>query len=118
MSVRFMLPETISTILNATWNAPRDATPMERSLRRVSRQVVMDELMMLGGNAKSSPETRAVVLEQLVQLKSKLSGMHDEDAVTEATLRQAERDLTRYLLNPAANAPKNAALPQPAGPPL
>jgi len=112
------LPETIATLLDATWNAPRDSTPMQRSLRRVSRQVVLDELMMLGANPKSSPETRAVVLEQLVQLKGKISGMHDTDAVTEATLRQSERDVTRYLLNPAANAPKAAALPQPAGPPL
>jgi hypothetical protein len=112
------LPETIGSILNATWNAPRDATPMERSLRRVSRQVALDELMMLGANPQCSPETRAVVLEQLVQLKSKISGMHDPDAVSEATLRQSERDLTRYLINPSANAPKRAALPQPAGPPL
>jgi hypothetical protein len=79
---------------------------------------VLAELMMLGANAKSSPETRAVVLEQLVQLKTKVTGMHDPDAVSEATLRQSERDLTRYLLNPVANAPKSAALPQPAGAPL
>ena len=36
------LPETISKILEATWGAPRDATPMTRSLRRVSRQVALD----------------------------------------------------------------------------
>ena len=112
------LPETISTILNATWDAPRDAMPMERSLRRVSRQVALDELMMLGANPKSSPETRAVVLEQLVQLKGKIAGMHDPNTVSEAVLRQSERDLTRYLQNPVANAPKSAAPPQPAGPPL
>ncbi|MBV9037766.1 MAG: hypothetical protein JO182_24975 [Acidobacteriaceae bacterium] len=74
--------------------------------------------MILGANPKSSPETRAVVIEQLVQLKGKIATMHDDDAVSEATLRQSERDLTRYLLNPSANAPKSAALPQPAGPPL
>ncbi|MBV8707237.1 MAG: zinc-dependent metalloprotease [Acidobacteriaceae bacterium] len=112
------LPETIKRILDATWNAARDATLMERSLRRVSRQVALDELMILGANPKSSPETRAVVIEQIVQLKGKIATMHDDDAVSEATLRQSERDLTRYLLNPSANAPKSAALPQPAGPPL
>jgi hypothetical protein len=112
------LPETINKILDATWNAARDAAPMARSLRRVIRQVALDELMMLGANPKSSPETRAVVIEQLVRLKGKITAMHDDDAVSEATLRQSERDLTRYLANPAANAPKSAALPQPAGPPL
>lgn len=112
------LPETINKVLDATWNAARDATPVERSLRRVTRQVALDELMMLGANPKSSPETRAVVMEQLTQLKGKITSTHDDDAVSEATLRQSERDLTRYLLNPIANAPKSAALPQPAGPPL
>ncbi len=112
------LPETVSKILDATWNAERDTTPMERSLRRVTRQVALDELMILGANPKSSPEARAVIIEQLVQLKGKVAAMHDDDAVSEATLRQSERDLTRYLVNPAANAPKAAALPQPAGPPL
>lgn len=104
--------------LHATWNAPKDNTPMLRSLRRVSRQVTLDELMILGANQKSSPEVRAVVLEEIMQLKSKIAGMHDSDAVDEASLRQAERDVTRYLINRAANAPKSAALPQPAGAPL
>src|SRR3954454_19440216 len=112
------LPELISKLLDATWNAPRDNTPMLRSLRRVSRQVTLDELMILGANPKSSPEVRAVVLEQITQLKSKIAGMHDADQVNEASLRQSERDVTRYLLDPAANAPKAAALPQPAGAPL
>ena len=112
------LPETIDQILGATWNAPRDGSAMDRSLRRISRQVALDELMMLGANPKSCPEARAVVVEKLVRLKTKIGGMHDEDAVTEATLRQSERDVTRYLLNPVSNAPKSAALPQPAGAPL
>ncbi len=112
------LPELITQLRSATWDASRDATPIDRSLRRVTRQVFLDEMMILGANPKASPETRAVVMQQLVQLKEQLGAMKDADAVTEATLRQSERDLTRYLLNPAANAPKAAALPQPAGAPL
>ena len=112
------LPEVITKLLSVTWNAAPDSTPMNRSLRRVARQVTMDDLMILGANPKTGPEARAVVLEQLTQLKSKINGMHDADAVSEAVLRQSERDLTRYLTNPAANAPKAAALPQPAGPPI
>ena len=91
---------------------------MARSLRRVTRQVLLDELMMLGANPRANPETRAVVLEQLARWKEQIHAMKDEDAGTEATLRQWERDLTCYLLNPTASAPKAAALPQPAGAPL
>ena len=74
--------------------------------------------MMLGANPKTTPEARAVVIEQLVQLKAKIAQMHDPDPVSEAALRQSERDLTRFLINPSAGAPKAAALPQPAGAPL
>ena len=112
------LPELITNLLNATWGASRDDTAMHQSLRRLTRQVVLDELMILGANPKASPETRAVVLQQLVELKGRLASMKDDNPVTEATLRQSERDVTRYLLNPVANAPKSAALPQPAGAPL
>lgn len=112
------LPQVIQKLLDSTWNAASDDTPMNRSLRRVTRQVTLDDLMILGANAKTGPEARAVILQNLTQLKSKLAGMHDKDAVGEAVLRQSERDLTRYLTNPSANAPKSAALPQPAGAPL
>lgn len=112
------LPEVIAQLEKATWDAGRDATPMERSLRRATREVLLDELMILGANPKSSVETRAVVMQNLVELKGKIAGMSDEDPVGEATLRQAERDLTRYLANPTANSPKRAAPPQPAGAPL
>ncbi len=112
------LPEVIDKLMSVTWNASADSTPMDRSLRRTARQVTLDDLMILGANPKTGPEARAVVLQQLIQLKGKLGGMHDSNAVSEAVLRQSERDLTRYLANPAANAPKAAALPQPAGPPI
>ena len=112
------LPELLTQLVNATWHAERDQTARDRSLRRVTRQVLLDELMILGANPKASPETRAVVIQQLFNLKGEIASMKDPDAVTEATLRQSERDLTRYLLNPSANAPKSASLPQPAGAPL
>lgn len=113
------LPEVVTKLLDATWTAPSTgSTPMEHSLQRVARQVVLDDLMILGANPKTGPEARAVVLEQLTKMKGKLAAMHHEDATNEAVLRQSERDLTRYLLNPTANAPKSAALPQPAGAPL
>ena len=112
------LPETIGALLGATWRAPRDGTPMARSLRRVTQQVMLDSMTGLAANPKTTPEARAVVMEQLVQLKAKVAESHDADAVTEAHLRQSERDITRFLANPASAAGKVIALPQPAGAPL
>lgn len=122
------LPELLTTILQNTWEAPRDPEPLHQSLRRVSARVALDSMMMLGAHAQVTPEVRAVVLDRLARLGAGLAGRHDEDAVTEAHLRQAERDIVHYLENPAAFAPKGAApawgerprprYPQPPGAPL
>jgi hypothetical protein len=83
--------------------------------------------MMLGGNADTSPDVRAYVLDQIAKLGESLRTRKDDNAVTEAHYRQAERDITRYLANPAANMPKSALnwgsrprsrYPLPPGPPL
>ena len=112
------LPETLTTLVSNTWLAKRDQTPMQRSLRRVTQQVALDSMLALAANPKSTPDTRAVVMEQLSQLKPKLAAMHDADAINEAHLRQSERDLTRFLTNPVLPPGKLIAPPQPAGAPL
>jgi hypothetical protein len=77
---------------------------------------VLDSIMALAANPKTTPEVRAVTMQELTQLKASIADRHDPDAVSEAHLRQAERDITKFLANPAM--PKPAALPQPAGAPL
>jgi hypothetical protein len=112
------LPETLTAMLTNTWMAPRDQTGMARSLRRVTQQVTLDSMMSLAANPRTTPEARAVVMDQLVQLKAKLADKHDPDAVTEAFVRQSERDITRFLTNPIMPPGKVIAPPQPAGAPL
>jgi hypothetical protein len=112
------LPEALNVLMTNTWLAPRDQTPMQRSLRRVTQQVVLDSLVALAANAKTTPEGRAVAMEQLVQLKKRIAAQHDPDTVTEAHLRQAERDITAFLANPVLPAGRTVAPPQPAGAPL
>ena len=103
------LPEVLQSVLRATWNAPRPASSMQRSLRRVTERAALDAMMILGGHADVTPEVRAVVLQEVGRLGQALGSRKDDDAVTEAHLRQAERDITRYLQNPSANAPKVVA---------
>ena len=105
------LPEILQAVAAATWDAPRDSTPRERSLRRVAQRAALDALMMLGANAQVTPETRGVVMSELVRLQKALAQRADEDAMGEAHLRQAERDIARYLNNPAAAAPRSVAPP-------
>jgi Met-zincin/Domain of unknown function (DUF5117) len=122
------LSEVIRSVASVTWDAPRDSDHRARSLRRVTQRVALDSLMALGANAQVTPEVRALVMEELVRLATILPQRHDEDAVTEAHLRQAERDIARYLENPSAVAPRSvmppwgarprSRYPLPPGPPL
>ena len=122
------LPEVVQAMLASTWKAPRDTDPKHRSLRRVTERVALDSMMILGGSDEASPEARAYILDQLVALGRDLANRADSDAITAAHYRQAARDITRYLENPKANAPRSASaawggrprsrFPLPPGPPL
>lgn len=103
------LPELLTTILKHTWDAPRDGDARHRSLRRVTQRVALDAMMVLGADAEVTAEVRAVALDQLARLQAALADRHDPDPVTEAHLRQAVRDIARYLEDPAAFAPKMVA---------
>ena len=122
------LPEVVQAMLAATWKAPRDTDPKHRSLRRVTQRVALDSMMILGGSDAASPEARAYVLDQLTRLASEIGKMSDADPITAAHYQQSARDITRYLENPKANAPRSASaawggrprsrFPLPPGPPL
>ena len=75
-------------------------------------------MMILGASPQATPEVRAVTLQTLTQLRAALSGRTSQDEVMTAHFRQAERDITKYLENPTAYAPKSFALPQPPGAPI
>jgi hypothetical protein len=122
------LPELVQAMLAATWKAPRDSDARHRSLRRVTQRVALDAMMILGGSDDASPESRAYILDQLTFLGADLAKRDDQDPVTAAHYRQSARDITRYLENPKANAPRSASaawggrprsrFPLPPGPPL
>jgi hypothetical protein len=122
------LDEVIRAVMAHTWNAPRDAEPRLRSLRRVTQRVALDSLMALGGSAAATPEVRSFVLDTLTRLAKDLEKRRDNDPLAQAHYAQAARDIVRYLENPAENAPKSATVPWgerprsryplPPGPPL
>ncbi len=103
------LPETLDAILEHTWRAGRDGAAMDRSLRRVTQRVALDAMMILGAAPATTPEVRAVVLDTLAGLRDEIDASHDPDRVSEAHLRQAVRDIDRYLQDPAGVAPQSAA---------
>jgi hypothetical protein len=111
------LAEVVETVTQATWGGA-SVPASEQSLVRVIQRAALDALMILGASPQATPEVRALALDELARLQATLTGRHDPNRLTEAHLRQAARDLDRYLENPAAFAPRSWAPPQPPGAPL
>jgi hypothetical protein len=84
---------------------------MQRSLQRQTQRVFLDAVMTLGASPQATPDVKAVVMASLAQVKATVAGMKDADPVNEASLRQMERDLTRYAQNPMAPKKASAAAP-------
>jgi hypothetical protein len=121
-------PELVSTVLRHTWRAAAPATSEQRALLRVTQDVTLQSMMVLGAAHETSPEASDYVLEQLTQLAGELATRRDADPLTLAFYRQSARQITRYLEDPVARAPKSVSpqwgrgprsrYPQPPGPPL
>jgi hypothetical protein len=86
------LPEVVEAVLARTWRAAPEAEARNRSLRRVTERVALDAMMILGAHADTTPEARAYVLDQIAKLGESLRTRKDENPLTEAHYRQAERD--------------------------
>ncbi len=95
------LPETIDACVKKVFDTPAQGA-VNRSLQRQTQRVFMEALMTLGASTAATPDVKAVVMSETAALRAKVAGMKSEDAVTEAHLRQLERDLTRYAQNPTA----------------
>jgi len=108
------LPEVIDAATKKVWGTP--AQGGDKSIQRQTQRAFLDALMTLGASPVATPDVRAVVMAALVSLRAKVAEMKDADAVTEAHLRQAERDLAKYIQNPVA--PKHSAAPPPIMAPI
>jgi hypothetical protein len=121
------LPEVVEAVMAKTWRASADSDARHRSLRRVTQRTALNALMILGAGEDTSPDVRAYVLDQIAKLGESIRTRRDDNPITEAHYRQAERDIARYLANPSANTPKSvltwgsrprSRYPLPPGPPL
>jgi hypothetical protein len=116
-------PEMVDTVLRHTWQAAPATTSAQRALLRVTQDVTLQSMMILGAAHDTSPEARDYILEQLTQLAEELKTRRDTDPLTTAFYRQSARDISRYLEDPAAHVPPSVSPhwgtgAQPPGPPL
>jgi hypothetical protein len=119
-SAALTLPDVLNAVTVATWesSAPAGESKMLSSLRRVAQREALDAMMILGAHAQATPEVRAVTLDHLTRLRTSLARRANTDGAAAAHIRQAERDLAKYLENPSAYGVKSSAPQQPPGAPL
>ena len=104
------LPEVIDACAKKVFGTPAPAG-MSRSLQRQTQRVFLDAVMTLGASPQATPDVKAVVMASLAKVKTTVAEMKDSDLVNEASLRQMERDLTRYAQNPMAPKRASGAVP-------
>ncbi len=104
------LPETIDTCAKKVFGQPA-STGMLRSLQRQTQRVFLDAVMTLGASPTATPDVKAVVMASVATIKTQVAGLKDADPVNEASLRQMERDLTRYAQNPTMPKKSSATPP-------
>jgi hypothetical protein len=104
------LPETIDACATKVFGVPAPAG-MLRSLQRQTQRVFIDALMTLGASPASTPDVRALVAASLATIRTQVAGLKDADPVNDASLRQIERDLTRYAQNPTMPKKSSATPP-------
>lgn len=109
------LPEVIDAVSKKVWDTP--AQGPAKSLQRQTQRVFVDSLMILGANPNSTPDVKAVVMAEITSLRAKVAERKDPDPVTDAHLRQVERDLARFIQNPTS-APKRSSPPPPIMAPI
>jgi len=109
------LPELIDAVSKRVFDAP--AQGAAKSLQRQTQRVFVDSLMILGASPNATADVKAVVMAAITSLRAKVADRKDPDPVTEAQLRQTERDLGRFLQNPSS-APKRSSPPPPIMAPI
>ncbi|MBV9399956.1 MAG: zinc-dependent metalloprotease [Bryobacterales bacterium] len=108
------LPEVIEACSRKVWAPAQGA--MNKSLQRQTQRVFVEELMTLGAHPAATPDVKAVIMAEVAALHAKVAGMKDADPVTDAHLRQMERDLQRLIQN--GTAPRRSAPPAPVMAPI
>ncbi len=104
------LPEVIDAGAKKVFGTPAPAG-MQRSLQRQTQRVFVDAVMTLGASPTATPDVKAVVMASIANIRTTVAGLKDPDPVNEASLRQIERDLTRYAQNPTMPKKSSATPP-------
>jgi hypothetical protein len=111
------LPETIDSMIAATWGRPVPSSPKLAALQRVAQRAVADRLIGLAADKEASPESRAgaeLKVSELVGLaKSRARGGAPDSRAHYASIAG---DCTRWIERRELPTPTPALRPPPGDP--
>lgn len=109
------LAEVLRTLVEASWGAAPPADPAHQALRRAVQRVVLNGMLDLAGDNRTSAEARAVAAAAVAQLGGRLEGMTGGTAEDQAHRALALRDIRRFAAgeDDRASRPRFPVVPLP-----
>jgi hypothetical protein len=103
--------EVVRALTDATFTGS-EANPYHAALRRVAQRAVVDALLLLASDQRSTPDARAVAEQHLARLADTLAASQ----TAAATL--AVRDIRNWLERRVPPPPRSSNIPLPPGTPI
>ncbi len=111
------LPETIDSLVGATWRRATPASAKERALQRVAQRALSDRLLALAADREAAPEVRAVADLEIARLRDEARRRAASgDDMTRAHWMAIAGDFTRWLDRRELPQPTSALRPPPGDP--
>jgi hypothetical protein len=103
--------EVVRALTDATFSGA-EANPYHAALRRVAQRAVVDALLLLASDQRSTPDARAVAEQHLARLADALATSQT------ATATLAVRDIRNWLERRVPPPPRSSNIPLPPGTPI
>lgn len=109
------LAEVLRTLVESSWGAAPAADPAHQALRRTVQRVVLNGMLDLAGDNRTSAEARAIAAAAIAQLGGRLEGMTGGTAEDQAHRAGALRDIRRFAAgeDDRASRPRFPVIPLP-----
>ena len=110
----FTFSELVQEMIAGTWSAREPLSRNLADLQRITQRLVLDSLLGLVREPKSTPEVRAIASWHLEQLLKLIAAKKSDDPIVQAHLQSAARDIRYSLEHPIISTSTPQVPPLPA----
>ena len=110
--------EVMGAMIESVYSSASGSTPYELALRRAAQRSVVDALLGLSTNPRTTPDVRAVAEDQLNRLAVRLSALNPADNEDRAANAMVVRDARNWLDRRIAPPKTTGVIQLPPGTPI